>query len=141
VHRFACSVSRLARIALVGVAAWVLVAGAPALAQAVPAPIAAGAEGDVTVLLEVRVASDSEDAQALAALNDLRGLVRRQPGYVSETLFKNLNGQNEPRYVHVSRWVSMAYWAAVFRAPEFARLNAHANEHFSVTVTALLSVP
>jgi heme-degrading monooxygenase HmoA len=89
----------------------------------------------VTVVVEVHVRANSEPAEALAALNDMRAMMKRQPGFVSETFLKNLNPANPPHYVHVSRWASMNYWAALFRTPEFARLNDHANEHYTL-VTA-----
>lgn len=81
---------------------------------------------------------DIKATQALRALNDLRAHLRRQPGFVSNDLFENLNRQHEPRYVHLSHWASINYWAAVFRSPDFARLQAHAQSHYRVTTTALV---
>ncbi len=32
----------------------------------------------------------------------------------------------------------MAHWAALFRAPDFARLSAHGNEHYMITASAFV---
>jgi heme-degrading monooxygenase HmoA len=119
---------------LVALLTFALCLGATARAQAKPQPELDSPQW-VTVMVEVHVRANSESAEALAALNDMRAMMKRQPGYVSETFLKNLNPANPPHYVHVSRWASMNYWAALFRTPEFARLNGHANEHYTI-VTA-----
>lgn len=103
-----------------------------AVAQ-VTAPPAHAIAGAVTVVvIAVTLVSNTEPAEALVALNDMRAMLRKQPGYLSEEFLQNLNVANAPRYVRVSRWVSMGYWAAVFGSPEFGKLNAHGNEHYTV---------
>ena len=73
---------------------------------------------------------------ALVALNDMRALMRKQPGYISEEFLQNPNAGNVPRDVHVFRWASMTDWSGLFRAPEFSQLSAHGNQHFSIAVGA-----
>jgi heme-degrading monooxygenase HmoA len=92
----------------------------------------------VTVVVEVRLVSNAEPADALVALNDMRAMMKAQPGYVSEVFLQNLNPANAPRYVHVSQWVSMAHWAALFRAPAFAELNAHGQAHYAISASAFV---
>jgi heme-degrading monooxygenase HmoA len=92
---------------------------APSSAQTGPA-----STGPVTVVVEVALAANATPAEALTAVNDMRAMMKRQPGYLSEEFLQNLNASNAPRYVHVSRWASMNYWAALFRTPEFSKLSA-----------------
>jgi len=94
--------------------------------------------GPVTVVVEVALASNATPSEALAALNDMRAMMKRQPGYLSEEFLQSLNSSNAPRYLHVSRWVSMTYWAALFRTPDFSKLNAHSNEHYTISASAFL---
>lgn len=105
----------------------------PGSAQAGPAPT-----GPVTVVVEVTLTADSTSAEALAALTDMRMMMKRQPGYLSEEFLQNLNDRNAPRYVHVSRWAEMRYWSALFRTPEFSRLHAHGNQHYTFSASAFL---
>ncbi|MFM9916973.1 MAG: antibiotic biosynthesis monooxygenase family protein [Rhizobacter sp.] len=90
----------------------------------------------VTVVVEVALAANATPSEALAAVNDMRAMMKRQPGYLSEEFLQNLNASNVPRYLHVSRWASMTYWAALFRTPEFSKLNAHGNEHYTISASA-----
>jgi heme-degrading monooxygenase HmoA len=90
------------------------------------------------VVVEVALAANITPAEALAAMNGMREMMKRQPGYFSEEFLQNLNAGNVPRYVHVSRWASMTYWAAVFRTPEFSSLSAHGNEHHTISASAFL---
>jgi heme-degrading monooxygenase HmoA len=92
----------------------------------------------VTVLVEVTLAANTEPAEALAALNEMRDMMRRQPGYLSEAFLQNLNPGNSPRYVHLSRWASLAHWASVFRTPEFNQISAHGPAHYVVSTSAFL---
>lgn len=115
----------------------VMLAYGLAMAQS-PAQPGAASAGPVTVVVEVKFALNTEPSEALAALNDLRAMMKRQPGYLSEEFLQNLNTSNSPRYVHVSRWASMAYWSAPFRSLEFGKLSAHGNEHYTVTASAFL---
>jgi heme-degrading monooxygenase HmoA len=120
-------------------AALVLLASALASAPGT-AQTALPSSGPVTVVVEVVLAANTSAPEALVALNQMRVLMKRQPGYMSEAFLQNLNPGNAPRFVHVSRWASMAYWAALFRAPEFTAFSAHGNEHFSIAVGAFLPV-
>lgn len=119
------------------VAALALFVSASAIAQssATTEPVATG---PVTVVVEVALAVNATPAEALVALSDIRALMKKQPGYMSEEFLQNLNADNVPRYVHVSRWASMTYWTALFRTPEFSKLSAHGNEHFTIAVNAFL---
>jgi len=94
--------------------------------------------GSVTVVVEVALTANATPTEALAAVNDMRAMLKRQPGYLSEEFLQNLNASNVPRYVHVSRWASMTYWAALFRTPEFTKLSAHGNEHYTISASAFL---
>ena len=91
------------------------------------------------MVVEVRLALNTEPSEALAALNDMRAMMKRQPGYLSEELLQNLNTSKSPRYLHMSRWASMAYWSALFRSPEFGKLSAHGKEHYTVAASAFLT--
>jgi heme-degrading monooxygenase HmoA len=106
---------------------------APSAAQT-----AAASTGPVTVVVEVALAANTAPSDALVALNDMRAMMKKQPGYLSEEFLQNLNSSNAPRYVHVSRWASMAYWSALFAAPEFSKLSAHGNEHYVISASAFL---
>ena len=89
-------------------------------------------------MAEVSLAANTTPSEALVALNDMRSMMKRQPGYMSEEFLQNLNADNTPRYVHVSRWASMNYWAALFRTPDFSKLSAHGNEHYTISVSAFV---
>jgi heme-degrading monooxygenase HmoA len=106
-------------------------ASAPGSAQTAPA-----SAGPVTVVVEVALAANTAPAEALVALNEMRAMMKRQPGYLSEEFLQNLNASNVPQYVQVSRWASMTYWAALFRTPEFSQLSAHGNQHYTISVGA-----
>jgi heme-degrading monooxygenase HmoA len=125
----------LIRIRVAVVMSVLMLASATGSAQTVPA-----SAGPVTVVVEVALAVNATPSQALAAMNDMRAMMKRQPGYLSEEFLQNLNASNTPRYVHVSRWASMTYWAALFRTPEFSKLNAHGNEHYTISASAFLPV-
>ena len=90
------------------------------------------------MVVEVTLAENTTSAEALVALNGMRAMMKRQAGYLSEEFLQNLNADNAPRYVHVSRWASMGYWVALFRSPEFERLNAHGNAHYTISASAFL---
>jgi heme-degrading monooxygenase HmoA len=120
------------------VAAVAIIASASANAQSSPKaePVSTG---PVTVVVEVALAVNATPSEALVALNDIRAMMKKQPGYLSEEFLQNLNAGNVPRYMYVSRWASMIYWAALFRAPEFNKLSAHGNEHYTIAVNAFLN--
>lgn len=111
----------------------VALATMPVLAQTTSAPA-----GMVTVVVEVSLTSGSSPAEALAALSDIRAMMKRQPGYLSEEFLQNLNASNAPQYIHVSRWASMTYWGALFRTTRFSELSAHGNQHYTTSVSAFL---
>ena len=132
---------------LAAFAAMALCLGSPAHAQAAPPARTAQAappEADsaawvtVTVVVEIQLRPKTEAVQAHAAVDDLRAMLKRQPGFISEVFLKNLNPANAPQFIHVSRWASMARWAAWFNSPEFSELNAHGNEHFTLTAAAFV---
>lgn len=106
---------------------------APSSAQTGPA-----SAGQETVAVKVALVANTTSSEALAALDDMRAMMKRQPGYLSEELLQNLNASKVSQYVHVSRWASMTYWAALFRTPEFSKLSAHGNEHYTLSASAFL---
>lgn len=106
---------------------------APSSAQTGPA-----SAGQETVAVKVALVANTTSSEALAALDDMRAMMKRQPGYLSEELLQNLNASKVSQYVHVSRWALMTYWAALFRTPEFSKLSAHGNEHYTLSASAFL---
>jgi len=90
----------------------------------------------VTVVVSIDIRADTELAEALVAVNDMRSMMQRQPGCMTEALLQNINADNAPRYLHVSRWTSMAQWAAMFRTPGFAGLSAHGGTHYTISAAA-----
>jgi heme-degrading monooxygenase HmoA len=114
-----------------------LAVSGPAIVQA-PAQPAQNPVAGVTVVVEVQLAPNTEPEAARVAIDDMRAMMKKQPGYISETFLQNLNPGSSPRYVHVSHWASMAHWAALFRAPEFAQLSAHGNEHYTISASAFV---
>jgi heme-degrading monooxygenase HmoA len=109
-------------------------AALPAAAQAPPA-----SAGPVTVVVDVVLAPNSTADEALVALRDLRTMMRRQPGYLADDLLRNINPDTPPRFLHVSRWASMTYWALLFQSAEFGALQAHGNAHYTLSASAFLA--
>ncbi len=126
----------LNRLCVVAVLLMSAGAMAPSAAQTPPEPTS-----PVTVIVEITLPDDTVPSDALAAINDMRVMMKKQPGYVSEEFLQNLNAGNSPRYVHVSRWASMAHWSALFREPGFSTLSAHDNAHYTITASAFLAAP
>ena len=89
-------------------------------------------------MLVVALAANTKPSQALAALNEMRAMMKKQPGYLSKECLRHPNAGNAPRYVHVSRWASMTYWAALFQAPEFSKFSALGNKHYTISASAFL---
>ena len=112
------------------VAAVAMFVSASAIAQS-PAYTEPIATGPVMVVVEVALAVNATPPDALVALNDIRALMKKQPEFL-----QNLNASNVLRHVHVFRWASMTYWAALIGTPEFNKLSAHGNEHFTIAVKA-----
>jgi heme-degrading monooxygenase HmoA len=102
------------------------------------APTESARQVPVTVVVEVVLAEGSTASEALAALNDMRAMMKIQPGYLSEEFLQNLNPDNSPRYVHVSRWAAINYWASTVTAPEFSKLRAHSDAHYTISASAFL---
>lgn len=92
--------------------------------------------GHVTVVVELTLTQNSMPQQALVPISELRALMRKQPGYLSEELLQNLNATNAPHFVHVSRWVAIEYWSALFSKAEFKQYRAHGTEHYTLLVNA-----
>ena len=123
---------------------WVRIGTAAALALSALAMAPSSAQtslvsaGPVTVVVELALAANATPADALVAMSDMRAMMKRHPGFLSEEFLQNLNASNAPSYVHLSRWASITYWAALFRTPEFSRLSAHGNEHYTISASAFL---
>jgi len=120
-----------ARIFLALMFSILALAPAPAYAQTGPARAST-----VTVVVELTLKANNLPQQALMPLSDLRSLMRKQPGFLSDELLQNLNAGNAPQYVHVSRWASIAYWAAMFSKAEFSQFSEHGTEHYTILVSA-----
>jgi heme-degrading monooxygenase HmoA len=102
-----------------------------------PAPTAAAATPDaVTVVIQVSLLPGASQTQALASMQDMRAMVKKQPGLLSEEFLQNLNPANTPTNVHVTRWAAFKYWESVFTSAEFARLNAAGTKQYTVTASA-----
>lgn len=97
------------------------------------------ADGPVTVVVAITLEASTTPTEALAAMNGMRAMMKKQPGYVSEEFLQNLNPSNTPQYVHVSRWTSMVQWAALFRASAFSQLSAHGSQHYTISTSAFVS--
>lgn len=110
---------------------------APALAQT-PAP--AGSPEAVTVVIQITMAKGAKADAAATAMTEMRAMIKKQPGFLSEEFLQNLNAANAPTNVHVMRWASFKYWEGVFNSPEFAKLNAAGSKHFTVTANAFKTV-
>lgn len=119
------------------VLAMALIAGGTVRADT-PQVVASDATAMVTVVVEIQLRPGTEPAAAQEALADLRTLMRRQPGFVSEQLLKNLNPASTPQFVHTSRWATIAYWSAMFARPEFVGLSAHGNAHYTITASGFI---
>lgn len=84
---------------------WVHLAVVVALAVAGPAIVQAPAQpaqnpaAGVTVVVEVQLAPNTEPEAARVAIDDMRGMMKKQPGYISETFRQGLVGAG--RAVHV----------------------------------------
>lgn len=95
-----------------------------------------GASDAVTVVIQITMAKDSKADAAVAAMTDMRAMVKKQPGFMSSEFLQNVNPANSPSYVHVVRWASLKYWESVFTSPEFAKLNAAGSKQYTVTASA-----
>ena len=101
------------------------------------AAVAVAATPDaITVVIQISLLPGAPQAQALAAMQDMRAMVKKQPGLLSEEFLQNLNPANTPTNVHVTRWAALKYWESVFTSAEFARLNAAGGKQYSVTASA-----
>ena len=118
-----------ARLALISIVAL----AAPAFAQA-PAP--AGSPEAVTVVIQITMAKGAKADAAVTAMTDMRALIKKQPGFLSEEFLQNVNPANAPANVHVMRWAALKYWEGVFNSPEFAKLNAQGSKQYTVTASA-----
>jgi heme-degrading monooxygenase HmoA len=90
----------------------------------------------VTVVIQIAHAPGSKPDAAAAAMNDMRAMIRKQPGFLSEEFLQNVNPANAPGHVHVIRWASLKYWEGVFASPEFAKLNAAGSKLYTVSASA-----
>jgi heme-degrading monooxygenase HmoA len=89
----------------------------------------------VTVVIQLTPVAGSKPELAAVAMNDMRAMIRKQPGYLSEEFLQNVNPSNAPAHVHVIRWASLKFWENVFISPEFAKLNAAGSKHYTVTAS------
>jgi heme-degrading monooxygenase HmoA len=125
----------LARIALLAVFAFANTAFAQAAV-----PKAATTADSVAVVIQISLNPGVNPETAMAAMNDMRAFVKKQPGYLSSEFMQNLNAANTPSYVNVVRWTSMKYWESVFNNPEFTKLNANNTKNFSFNASAFKTV-
>lgn len=93
-----------------------------------------------TVVVQVSLSPGARPEAVAAAMNDMRALVRKQPGFLGEEFVQNINAANNPRYVHVVHWASMSYWEGVFTSPEFARISAAGAGQYTILASAFRPV-
>jgi heme-degrading monooxygenase HmoA len=101
----------------------------PAMAQTAASPDA------VAVVIQITLLPGAKPEAAMAAMNNMRGFIAKQPGFLSGEFLQNTNAANSPAYVHVIRWASLKYWENVFAAPEFVKLNADNAKQFTVSAS------
>jgi heme-degrading monooxygenase HmoA len=124
--------SLLAAIALV----LGLVQATGASAQS-PAPASNLSPETVTVVIQMTLVPGAKADAAGAAMADMRAMIRKQPGFLSDELLQNVNPANSPTTVYVSRWASLKYWERVFVGPsEFARLHAAGTKYYTIAASA-----
>jgi heme-degrading monooxygenase HmoA len=121
----------LASLALVCGLAFAAAASAQATAPAGNLP-----PETVTVVIQISLAAGAKPDSANTAMADMRAMIKKQPGLLSEELLQNLNPANAPANVHVMRWASLKYWESVFTSPEFAKLNAAGAKNYTVSASA-----
>ena len=90
----------------------------------------------VTVVIQIVVKPATKPEAVAAALSDMRNMIKKQPGYLSEEYLENVNPANSPTKVHVVRWASSKYWENVFTTPEFIKLNAAGSKLYTVSASA-----
>ena len=105
-------------------------AAAPALAQP------ASPSEAVTVVIQINLNPGSPPPSASGPMNDMRALIKKQPGYLGGESLQNNNPSNSPAFVHVTRWAALKYWENVYLSPEFSQLNAAGAKHYSVSISA-----
>lgn len=112
-----------------------------ALVSAQTAPTTAKTAVDsVTVVIQLTLLPGAKPEATTAAMNGMRAMIKKQPGFISEELLQNTNPANSPQNVHVMRWVSFKNWESVFNSPEFAKLNAANAKEYTVLASAFKTV-
>ena len=105
--------------------------GAPiAHAQSHPTPEA------LTIVIQINLHPGVDADAAVGAMNDMRALIRKQPGYLGGESLRNNTPGNAPAIIHVTRWAAIRFWEGVFLSPEFNQLNAAGVKKYSVTIGA-----
>jgi heme-degrading monooxygenase HmoA len=125
------------------IASLILIAAMPftALVSAQTTPATAKTPVDaVTVVVQLTLLPGAKPEATAAAMNDMRAMIKKQPGFISEELLQNANPANAPQNVHVMRWASFKNWESVFNSPEFAKLNAANAKQYTVLASAFKTV-
>jgi heme-degrading monooxygenase HmoA len=94
----------------------------------------------VTVVIQLSPVAGAKADAALAAMNEMRAFIKKQPGFLSSEFVQNINPANSPSHVHVVRWASLKNWEAVFASPEFAKLNASGTKLYTVNASAFKTI-
>ncbi len=90
----------------------------------------------VTVVIQINLQPGAQAQAAMAPMNDMRTLIRKQAGYLGGESLQNNNPSNAPAFVHVTRWTALKYWENVYKSPEFSKLNVAGIEYYQVKVSA-----
>ena len=117
-----------------------LVLTGPAGAQTAASAAMAGSPEAVTVVIQINVAPGAKADAANAAMDDMRAMIRKQPGFLGEEFLRNQNPANTPTHVHVIRWAALKYWESVFTSPEFLKLNAAAQKQMTISASAFKTI-
>ena len=71
------------------------------------------------VLINVFEVSEGKDEEFLAAWEQGKAIMERQPGYVSTALHCSLDPSAKFRYINVANWESAQDFSAALNNPEF----------------------
>lgn len=90
----------------------------------------------VTVVIQLTLKPGKKREAANAVGRDIRALINRQPGLLSEEFLQNNNPSASPSYIHVTRWASFKDWESIFTSSELTKLQRAGANAYAITVSA-----